>query len=91
MPVFLQDTLHQFLADVPALIGRVHQQVVQEGHGLPIVQAPHQADELIPSQAEMTWLEFFIPRFSWSGYRPESQPTERNSLSNSATVKSFVS
>ena len=47
MLVLLQNALHQLLADMLALIGRVHQQVVEKGHRLPVVQPPHQADELV--------------------------------------------
>lgn len=61
--VLLQDALPQLLADMLALIVRVHQQVVEKGHGLPVVQAPHQADKLIPVPGGNNLAGVFHPPF----------------------------
>lgn len=42
------DSLHEFVADVSALVLRVNQNVVQECGGSSVVKGTHQADQPVP-------------------------------------------
>lgn len=84
------DSIHEFVADVSALVLRVNQNVVQECDGGAVVKGTQQADQPVSIQAKMTCVELRIAVTSLLGYLPYSQPTERKSRLRSSSVKSLV-
>lgn len=84
------DAIHEFVADVSALVLLVNQNVVQECDGGAVVKGTQQADQPVSIQAEMTCVELRIAVTSLLRYLPDSQPTERKSCLRSSSVKSLV-